>query len=135
MSKETRQDREARLKNSTESEVLTGADAAQGENPEPGENGHKCMMPDGRYNPEWKSILVSANAETPDRIYVQSRDGAKRVKSGVWVDVPPEIADALVNAGHDQTITDNTKELGGPGQGETVVKRVQRFSVSVRDSA
>jgi hypothetical protein len=135
MTQETRQAREARLKGSPLSETKSEVKEASGENPAPGEAGHKCMMPDGRYNPEWKCIMVSANDSTPDRVYAQSSDGPKTVKVGVWVDVPSDIAEALIGSGHDETVTDNSRALGGPNQGKTVVRRVQRFSVSVRDSA
>jgi len=135
MTQETREEREARLKGAPLSETKSEAKEASGENPEPGKDGHKCIMPDGRYNPKWKCIMISANDSTPDRVYAQSHDGSRSVKVGVWVDVPPEVATALTGAGHDETSTDNTKALGGPHQAKTVVRRVQRFSVSVRDSA
>ena len=68
-------------------------------NPPIGKRGHLCLDPQGRYQPDWKSIKIHRTAQDmPDDLPFVCADNQPRlVRIGVWVDVPPDMADAVTS--------------------------------------
>ncbi len=106
-------------------------------NPDPGKPGHHCIDLKGRYDPTWKTVLIHKTPQTPDRQSFLSENCERLgVKTGEWVDVPPEVARTLEDTVIDRITMQSVDnpDLAVMGQ-EVVVKSEPRFQYSVRDSA
>lgn len=102
------------------------------ENPPPGERGHRCIDLHGKYNPKWRSVYIE---KTPMVGSVQYFPENYRVRTGMWVDVPPEIVRQLEGC-----VIEVAEEDGGqygikPGSRSGRTRKVPRFQFSQRRSA
>jgi len=86
------------------------------ENPQKGEAGHKCLDPQGNYQPTWyqlKLAKVFDHQQNPQ--FVGCGDQAYGVPLDVWVDVPPGVVNVLLDAvetHHEQVVTPESLLLG-----------------------
>jgi hypothetical protein len=107
------------------------------ENPDPGKPGHKCVDIDGNYQPLWTALHIHRTSDdTPERQFFACGIRSWRVRTGVWVDVPPEIINILNLTVMSEIEMDITKANPLADRGvERVVREIPRFSTSVVPSA
>lgn len=103
-------------------------------NPPAGDTGHRCVDPEGRYQPSWYSVHIDKTPTTPEVLYLSSDKGGWRVRTGQWVDVPPDIVERLRGCSYTDEATDVVNTTEGP---KRIVRRVDvpRFSLSFFPSA
>jgi hypothetical protein len=107
------------------------------ENPDPGRPGHYCLDIDGNYQPKWTCLHIHRTSnDTPERQFFACGKRTWRVKTGQWVDVPPEIITILNLTVMQEIEMDITKANPIADRGvEKVVREIPRFSTSVMPSA
>jgi hypothetical protein len=107
------------------------------ENPPPGKPGHRCIDPQGRYQPTWMSLYLEKNADTPMRQYVSANNsaGGYRITTGEWVDVPPEVVEVLRGCVYEEHEMRAVPTADGDVRRERVTRQVPRFSLSSLPSA
>ena len=107
------------------------------ENPDPGQMGHKCVDIDGNYQPTWTCLHIHRTSDSmPERQFFACGVKTWRVRTGMWVDVPPEIINILNLTIMQEIEMDITKAnpLADRGVVKTV-REIPRFSTSVVPSA
>lgn len=106
-------------------------------NPPVGDPGHLCLDLQGRYQPDWLSLMIM---ETPNTQSHLPFNGPKRerwnVKVGVWVDVPPYVVQQLADLKYDDIKMDYKTDMGLSSDRVEVVKKTSlAFQFSYRPSA
>ena len=106
-------------------------------NPEPGEPGHKCLDPEGNYQPDWTCLHIHrVDDGTPNRQFFAAGSRTWRVRTGEWVDVPPDIIEILRGTTKTEIEMDITKANPISDRGvEKVIRKIPRFSTSQMSSA
>jgi len=120
------------------SQLIPGKPIPDGiENPPPGKPGHYCVDPLGNYQPTWSSIhLHRTSQDMPERQFFACGRKTWRVKTGQWVDVPPEVVTILNLTVMQEIEMDMSKADPISDRGvETVVREIPRFSTSMMPSA
>lgn len=107
------------------------------ENPDAGQVGHKCIDIDGNYQPTWTSLHIHRTSDSmPERQYFACGSRSWRVRTGLWVDVPPEIITILSLTVMQEIEMDITKANPIADRGVVkTVREIPRFSTSVVPSA
>jgi hypothetical protein len=121
-------------------------------NPPAGTPYHRCLDPQGHYRPDWSCIKIHKTTETQaDRVYAHGAliRGPHKVvtlannyvRTGVWVDVPPEVL-AIIKGAVRETmdmvrVDGNGNDLGltGPGFAPSVTETRPQYHVEVVASA
>jgi hypothetical protein len=106
-------------------------------NPKPGEDGHYCMDPHGRYQPTWSAVYIHKGSSAPTAQSFLSETGKSlRVKTGMWVDVPKNVVRTLRETTYDDVESTLISEDGGLSvQREQIIKTTPRFQYSSIPSA
>lgn len=118
-----------------EDQWIPGKPAPEGaKNPPPGAPGHRCLDPDGKYQPTWFSVHIDRGPTVPAQQYFASNGGGYRVRTGEWVDVPPEIVEVMRSCTYIDTRTTVVNTTEGPKRQNQSVE-VPRFSFSALPSA
>ena len=123
----------------TKSQLVPGKPLPEGvDNPPIGQVGHYCEDPQGNYQPSWMQLMIhKTHDDMPERQYFRSGKASWRVKTGTWVDVPPEIITLLSNTVVEEIEMDlrTANPLSEDGGVQRVVNRIPRFSTSILPSA
>lgn len=107
------------------------------DNIEIGKLGHLCLDPQGNYQPTWSSLMIHRTHDgIPERQYFCNGTQSWRVKTGDWVDVPPEIISLLECTVQEEVEMDITK--ANPLMEDNVIRvtrKIPRFSTNILPSA
>lgn len=101
-------------------------------NPPAGEPGHRCLDPKGNYRPDWFSVIIERTPTVSDTQYFSANNsaGGYRVRTGEWVDVPPEVVGILRGTTYEETETKVVPTPDGQAVNKRGVRRVPRFQFS-----
>lgn len=107
------------------------------DNPPLGDRGHLCLDPQGNYRPRWSCIKIHKMDENAPSYQFFNMNGMKRkVKLGIWVDVPPFIVTLLDDC--EEEVISMDIEKSNPlihDHVPMVVDKHPRFSFSCNPSA
>lgn len=106
-------------------------------NPPLGDRQHRCLDPEGRYQPTWTCLNIHRSSEDfPSRQHFCLGSKVWKVATGEWVDVPPGIMSILDNTIMSEIEMDLTKANPLAEKGvEKIIRRIPRFAMSTMPSA